>query len=132
MHIKHQVLRFSVIGGLAFIVDVGVLYFLHSRGIDLYTARVFSFISAATFSWAGNRLYTFRSTATQLRKLPAEWLKYLLAMLLGGGVNYAVYSLAVAQFELVRSQPWLGVAAGTGCGLLINFILARKILYLNR
>jgi len=131
MQLRHQVLRFSVIGGFAFIVDVGVLYSLHARGIDLYTARVFSFIAAATFSWLGNRLYTFQSAATQLRKLPGEWLKYLFAMLLGGSVNYAIYSLAISQVELILANPWVGVAAGTGGGLLVNFILARKILYVN-
>jgi len=132
MRIRYQVLRFSIIGSLAFVVDVGVLYLLHARGMDLYTARVFSFIAAATFSWLGNRLYTFGSTATQLRKLPGEWLKYLFAMLLGGSVNYAIYSLAISLFELILAHPWMGVAAGTAGGLLVNFILARKILYVNQ
>jgi len=131
MRLRYQVLHFSIIGSFAFLVDVGVLYALHSRGIDLYTARVFSFIAAATFSWAGNRLFTFRSSTTQLRKLPGEWFKYLAAMLLGGSVNYAVYSFAISQSGFILGRPWIGVAAGTAGGLLINFMLARKILYLN-
>ncbi len=131
MKISRQFLRFCIIGGLAFLVDVGVLYWLRTRGFDLYTARVFSFLSAATFSWLGNRLYTFQSKGSKLRQLPGEWLKYLIAMLVGGVVNYGVYAFGVAQFELIVSQPWLGVAAGTAAGLLVNFVLARKILYVK-
>jgi putative flippase GtrA len=50
-------------------------------------------------------------------------------MAAGGLVNYGVYAGLVFQFMLFRSQPWLAVAAGTGAGLLLNFVLARRILY---
>jgi len=132
MTLSKQFFRFLVIGALAFIVDVGALYFFKSKGFDLYTSRILSFLIAASFSWLGNRSYTFGSREDRLGKIPGEWFRYLLAMLVGGLVNYAVYAFMISQFELFYSQPWLAVGFGTAGGLLVNFLLARKILYINR
>jgi len=132
MPLKRQFFRFSIIGSIAFVIDVGVLYFLHGRGLDLLTARVFSFLAAATFAWMGNRWFTFQATAAPLRSLPGEWLKYLLAVLLGGGVNYGIFALAIWQMEFVRDNTWIAVAMGTAGGMLVNFFLARKIFSLKR
>lgn len=124
-----QFSRFAVIGGAGFFVDVGVLYLLRHAGLDLYSARVFSFIAAATFTWVGNRLFTFRTASAAHRRLTTEWFLYLGAMTIGGLVNYGVYALLVTLFMLFREHPWLAVAGGTGAGMLINFLLARRILY---
>ena len=129
MHLGGQFLRFCLVGGAGFIVDVGVLYLLRDRGIDLYSARVVSFLAAATFTWIGNRWFTFRSGRERAAGLHAEWFRYVLAMVIGGGINYGVYALAITWLPVFRQMPWLAVAAGTSAGLMVNFVLARRILY---
>ena len=124
-----QFSKFAIIGGAGFFVDVGVLYLLRHAGLDLYSARVFSFIAAVTFTWVGNRLFTFRTASEARRRLTAEWLLYLGAMTFGGLVNYGVYATLVTLLAPFREHPWLAVAAGTGAGMLINFLFARRILY---
>lgn len=129
MKLAGQFLRFSIIGAVGFVVDVYVLYAMHYLGLDLYTARIISFVAAATATWLGNRLFTFRSAPLERKKLGGEWIAYLAAMTLGGLVNYGTYALLITFLPLFEQHPWLAVAGGTGAGLLINFVLARRILY---
>jgi putative flippase GtrA len=129
MRLVVQLLRFSLIGTAGFVVDVAVLYLLTHSGIDLYSARACSFVAAASFTWFGNRRLTFRSAAGSHRRLTGEWFLYLGAMTLGGLVNYGTYALLITYLPMFHDHPWLAVAAGTGAGLLINFTLARNVLY---
>ena len=124
-----QFSKFAIIGGAGFLVDVGVLYLMRRAGLDLYSARVFSFIAAVTFTWVGNRLFTFRTALAPHRGLTAEWFLYLGAMAIGGLVNYGVYALLITLSAVFREHPWLAVAGGTGAGMLINFLAARRILH---
>ena len=129
MTISGQFSKFAIIGGAGFFVDVGILYLLRHAGLDLYSARVLSFIAAVTFTWVGNRLFTFRSGNGPQRRLTEEWFLYLGAMTVGGLVNYGVYAILITVIAPFRAHPWLAVAAGTGAGMLINFLFARRILY---
>ena len=127
--LTRQFLRFSIVGAAGFVVDVSILYLLSHWGLDLYSARIISFLIAATSTWIGNRLFTFSSGRSQQRKLSTEWATYLAAMTLGGLTNYGTYALLITFLMIFREHPWLAVAGGTGAGLLINFVLARRILY---
>ena len=129
MKIGRQFMRFSIIGAAGFVVDVGVLYLMIGQGLDLYSARVVSFVCAATSTWLGNRYFTFASGRRRQSGLHGEWAAYIAAMIVGGLVNYGVYALLVTHLALFHQQPWLAVAAGTGAGMMINFALARRILY---
>ena len=123
-----QFLRFCIVGGVGFGIDAGILSFLNSVGFDFYSARGASFIIAVTFTWIGNRQFTFRA-GKRTTKRHVEWTKYLLAMMVGGGVNYGVYALLVWNLALLREIPWLAVAAGSGSGMVVNFLLARRIMH---
>lgn len=124
-----QFLRFSLVGGAGFLVDVGVLYAMRNAGLDLYSARVVSFLAAATFTWLGNRLFTFAAGRRRGTALGGEWAVYVSAMALGGLVNYGVYAALVTWLPPFHEHPWLAVAGGTGAGLVINFVMARRILH---
>jgi len=129
MSLPRQFLRFGVIGAAGFVVDVGVLYLMRKAGLDLYSARGVSFIAAASFTWLGNRAFTFATGARPAGRLTAEWFVYLGAMTAGGLLNYGTYAVLVTVYALFREHPWLGVAGGTAAGLLVNFFFARRILY---
>ena len=129
MRIRRQFLRFSLIGCAGFIVDVASLYLLRELGLDLYSARLLSFTLAVTFTWIGNRHYTFGVQSGRRDTLPGEWFRYFLSMSFGGLLNYGVYAVLITGLALAREHPWLAVAAGTGAGLVLNFVLARRLLY---
>lgn len=123
MKIGRQFISFAVVGTIGLLVDLAVLYLLAPQ-LGWYGARVVSFVCAATVTWALNRRFTFatrRSGASLLR----EYAHYLLMMLAGALVNYAVYALTLHQVE-GRLAPALGVALGSCAGLLVNFLSARQ------
>lgn len=122
-----QFVQFCVVGGLAFVVDAGVLHGAISAGLDPYAGRVLSYLAAVTTTWWFNRTYTFAARAGKASA--REWARYATSQLGGGAVNYAIYAMLVYAVPLVQRYPVLGVAAGSIGGLLVNFLLARRYVF---
>lgn len=120
---RREFVLFAGVGILAFFVDAGLLLTLKAW-VGMYWGRLASFCGAVFFTWILNRRLTFglrRSSQTW----PLEFLRYFVAMSAGGTVNYAVYAVCVAGFEVAARHPVLGVAAGSLAGFLVNFLAAR-------
>ena len=96
-------------------------------GAGLYTARVVSYLAAATVTWGLNRRYTFR--AQRDRNRAREYLKFLAANAAGGLLNYTVYAICINVSPLLRQWPIMGVAAGSLAGLVSNFILSKRLVF---
>jgi putative flippase GtrA len=122
-----QFLRFAVAGVVGFVVDVTVLYALLGLGLGYYLGRVFSFLAAAFTTWQINRRYAFSVQAGTDRL--REWLRYLLAMLGGGIINYGVYALIAYSASQASWVPFLAVAAGSVAGLGANFLTAKFLVF---
>ncbi len=117
--IGNQLVRFCAVGVAAFVVDAGVVEALIKLATwNPYLARVVSYLCAASFAWWLNRRYTFGAGQDPMHR---EWAKYLAVNISGGLVNYAAYAALVASSAGVRAWPWIGVAAGSVAGLLVNF-----------
>ncbi|TLY52086.1 MAG: GtrA family protein [Gammaproteobacteria bacterium] len=119
---------FCIGGVIGFLVDYGVLLLLVAGfAQDRFSARIVSFLCAATATWIFNRTYTFRGHARH--SLFGEWARYLLAMSGGFGCNYAAYTAMVLTFDL--DKQWLGiaVAAGSVAGLGVNYLASRYWIY---
>lgn len=128
--IHRQLLRFCVVGAIAFAVDAGAVQVLVGwRGWDPFLARVVSYLAAATTAWWLNRRYTFGAGGAPVHR---EWAAYLVVNTAGGAVNYAVYAALVLAFDAVRAVPALGVAAGSVAGLVVNFALNRWLVFRRR
>jgi putative flippase GtrA len=91
-----------------------------------YLARIISFLVAASATWLLNRRYTFE---VERRPTHAEWVRYMAFMVLGALVNYGAFAMSITVWELVRAQPWLGVAVGSIAGLGINFLTSRLLVF---
>jgi putative flippase GtrA len=116
-----QILRFTIVGGLGFVLDAGILKALVHFQLHPAIARVGSLAAAVTFTWWANRSLTFEpGRAPSWREFGA----YVLSSLVGMMINYGVYSLALAL-----GAPLLaGVALGTIAGSVFNFIRYRVLL----
>ncbi|HEX7964303.1 MAG TPA: GtrA family protein [Gammaproteobacteria bacterium] len=118
-----QFLRFALAGCIGFVVDVAVLYAALWAGLGYYAGRACSFLVAVAVTWQLNRRYTF--SATRTLRLHSEWFRYLTAMLGGGAVNYACYTVIVASFPKTGLLPAVAVAAGSIAGLMVNFLTSK-------
>lgn len=123
-----QLSLFALVGVVGFAVDAGVLTAaITHTPLNLYAARGVSFAAAVTTTWALNRTITFRSAVVA----PAvrQWLRFSALNALGGLVNLGLYALLVAHVLIARDIPVLAVAAGSLCGLLVNFSLSKKFVF---
>jgi len=129
VRLRHEFALFLLGGGLGLLIDAAVVQALvRLAGEDPYLARLPSFLLAASFTWWWNRRWTFagRSSGHAAR---GEWLRWILLMGLGAVLNYAVYAVALGLFPALLAWPALAVAAGSAAGALVNFALARRVLF---
>ncbi|WP_426110379.1 GtrA family protein [Massilia sp. PWRC2] len=127
MPLRVELLRFVLAGVLGLAVDVGVLYGALALGLDWFSGRAISFICAVWTTWQFNRRYTFAPS----KKLSVwqEWWRYLSAMLLGGAVNYVIYSVVVIALPDIPLLPFISVAAGSLSAMAVNFISAKYLVF---
>lgn len=117
-----ELLKFGLIGGVAFVSDLGLFQWLCHSWADSplngkpVSSRAVSLVVATTVSYIGNRNWTWRHRATE--NLSREYSMFFLingvAMVLGIGIlafsNY-VLDLRGAQPDLVANIA--GIVAGT-------------------
>lgn len=121
--------RFALVGAAGFLVDIAALYGAFAIGLGLYSGRVVSYLSAATFTWAVNRRFTFAATTPPSI---AEWLRFVLANTSGGIVNYLTYAGLVTWGSGMLSHPALAVAFGSIAGLTVNYIASARLVFRQR
>jgi putative flippase GtrA len=126
--IARQGLRFAAVGVVGFFVDAGVLTLAMSLlGLNIYSARVLSFLTAVTATWAMNRAFTFKERASP--SMVKEWVRFCAANAVGGLVNLGTYVLLVNTVAIAHDLPVVGVAAGSLAGLSVNFTLSRIFVF---
>ena len=92
MRTHERLLRFAFVGVIAAVVDMAVVEtMIRVVGLDPYSARVISYLAAATTAWALNRRLTFADRDGG--GLLSQWARYLGTNLAGAALNYAVYAL---------------------------------------
>ncbi len=125
---RSELLRFAIVGGIGFLVDSGVLMALtRGAGLDPYSARVVSFLAAASATWWLNRVFTFTQAA---RHPPArQWASFVMVSVGGALINYGVYVAALQLWPLARAWPVIGVALGSLAGLCFNFPAAKLLVF---
>ena len=124
-------LRFAVIGGLGMPVDAGGLWLmLNLVQAPYFIARPVSWFFAATFTWTGNRYFTFRATrARGLFGAAGEWGRFLAANAIGGSFNVGI-SIALRHWgPAPLNNPYIAMMCGVLVGLVFNFTLSRKVVF---
>ena len=123
-----QFVYFSIVGSFGFLVDTTVLYLIiYGFEGGLYTARVFSYLFAATSTWWLNRIYTFNSLVKV--NYFTQWLKFIWLNTFGGMINYVIYGLTIAYWPTAFNYPVIAVAFGSIAGLMVNFSLSKQFVF---
>ena len=127
-------LRFSVVGGFGFVVDVSVFFLLHDLlHVSPYAARPFSILSAMVCTWLGNRMLTFSEhAAAGARAVFIEWLKFAATNSVGALFNYGTFAAIVGFATPPFNNRYLALVAGTAVGLVFNFTMSKRLVFRAR
>ena len=106
-----ELLKFGIVGGVAFIVDVGLFNLVLHLTDKPLTSKTVSTIAATTVAYVGNRYWTFRK-----RSRSAVRREYALFFVLNG------VGLAIALACLFVSHYWLGFTSTLADNIAANGI----------
>jgi putative flippase GtrA len=128
----HPFVRFGLVGAAGYVVDAGVLSL--DTGVlklDFEAGRFLSIFVAMTFTWLGNRYFTFaeRRARGSIGAIVQEWLKFMGANLVGAVVNYTVSVLLVHFAHAPFSNKFAAQAGGVLAGLIFNFTLSHTLVF---
>ena len=123
-----QAAKFTVIGGIGFIVDGGLMTILNSiYEFDLLPARICSFSVAVTVTWILNRRRTFTDRASN--RLASEWGRYAAINSIGAMMNIGIFFWLIDRFASLREAPLLPLAAASLVVLVFNFFASKHIAF---
>ena len=95
-HLVRELMKFGVVGGVAFVVDVGLFNLLLHATDKPLTSKTISTVVATTVAYLGNRHWTFRR-----RSRSGVRREYTLFFLLNGvGLVIALTCLAISHYLL--------------------------------
>ncbi|MFC0549663.1 GtrA family protein [Planotetraspora thailandica] len=113
----HELLKFGIVGALAFVVDFGgTNFFRFGIGLGPLTSKVLGTVIAATFAYLGNRFWTYRHR--QQNGLARE---YVLFFVLNGVgllpplivIGFVSYTLALHDPVAYNIAQIIGLVLGT-------------------
>ncbi|MDO5726893.1 MAG: GtrA family protein [Bowdeniella nasicola] len=129
-----EVLRFGIVGALAYVIDTGLFNFLVYGPGHLWReipvrAKVFSAIVATLCAWVGNRYWTFRHQ----RRSTARWELFMFIVVNLGGIAIAAGSLAFSRYVLqlnsLLADNIAGNIIGVGLGTIFRYLCYRYIVF---
>lgn len=121
-----QFLRFGAVGSAGFVVDTAVVYALRGT-VGIYAAGVAAYCAAATFTWAFNRAWTFRTAARA--NAARQWALFLATQSAGFVVNRGIFAILVTLSAFCAAHPVVAIAAGVAAGMFLNFAAARRFVF---
>ncbi len=126
----HELAKFGVVGSIGAVLDLGGAAALHGAvGLGPLVAKIISTVVAATFAYAGNRVWTFRHRANA--GLAREYLIFF--ALNGVGLLVALLVIGFTEYSLgMHGQVAYNVAqvTGTGIGTIFRYWAYKKWVFL--
>ncbi|WP_298773607.1 GtrA family protein [uncultured Shewanella sp.] len=128
MSINHESVRFLLVGGSVFFIDMAIFIMLYQwEGIPAFKARLMAFFVATVLTWLGNRCFTFRHRI-QLNKR-SQFSIALLISCLAAGVNLGVFYFLGEFLPATIIFAILSLAMGVLAGLVVNWCGSTWITY---
>jgi putative flippase GtrA len=124
--------KFGVVGGAAYVIDVVVSNVCLSHfGMEFLTAKIVSTVVAATFSYVGNRKWSFTHRArTGVRR---EYTLFFVLNAIGLGISLACLGFAEHVLGLHGTIAFnlFGNVLGTGLGTVFRFWAYKRYVFLH-
>ncbi|WP_018347996.1 GtrA family protein [Longispora albida] len=118
----HELGKFGVVGGVAFVVDTGLYWLLLEGGMNTFAAKTIAVIVAATVAFAGNRFWTWRDRPKS--GLHREYVLYFVFNAIGLGIAlgclWISHSLLGSFWPEIFHTKLADLVAAQGFGLVLG------------
>jgi putative flippase GtrA len=125
-----EVAKFGAVGGVAFVIDNGLTYYLmHGPMSDSEAKARFVGASIATiFSWIANRLWTFRHRRQS--NVVREFLMFILINGIGIGISTGFTALAKYSFNVTdKNMLFAAGVVGILVATVVRFFAYRFLVF---
>lgn len=113
--------KFGVVGGLAFVVDLGGYNVLRlALGVGPLTSKTLAVVLATTFAYYANRHWTFAHRGSQRERIGLAGEYALFFALNGVGLLISLACLAVSYYVLGLRSPLAENVSANGVGLVLG------------
>ena len=127
----HEIAKFGVVGGIGFVVQLGVTDAVHlGLGVGALTAVIVGYVVATVVTFLGNRHWAFKHR--QGKGLSHETLVFVMLNVVGLGIQEAV--VATVHYGLHMTDPLsynVANIVGIGLGTLFRLWSYRKWVFLE-
>ena len=129
--LRHSFIRFGIIGALGYVVGATVLALTTGPlKLDFAAGNGLAIFIAMTFTWQGNRAFTFRDRrAKTFTGILQEGLKFAGANSVGALANYLAALALVHYAAFPFNNKFLAQAIGVLVGLVFNFTLSKTLVF---
>jgi putative flippase GtrA len=111
-------LRFALVGGVGFLIDVGLLAALyHGAELDPFSARAISIATAAFSTWRLNRRITFGASAS---RQTTEGFRYAVVAAMTAALNYILYTLLLTLWPSL--PPVAALVVATLAAMSVSYV----------
>lgn len=123
-----QLIRYGLVGTLGTIINLIAFIFSDKILIQNHNiCAIAAFLIAVTHNFTLNRSWTFHVKNQQPVGYIKGWIKYVTSNLVGLGINLIVLNAAIVWIG--PSHKPLSQLLGILCGMLINFILSKLLVF---
>ena len=126
-------LAFGLVGAVGFLIDGGVLTVLNRFfGMNVYLARLLSFILATLTTWYLNRTYSFGAFRAKPYAAGSEYFRYLLVQIGGGAINMSIFGGLAYAVDWMKEIPVVPLAVGAVVSMVFTYAFSRFWVFAGR
>ena len=120
-----QIIRFGIVGALAFAVDYGTLMICRNIiGLDTLIATTVGFVVSVIFNYIASMRYVFVSREDTSKQ--REFVTFVVLSIIGLGINDVIISIGLRFFDDTTSVVTVLKIVATGVVMVWNFV-SRKV-----
>lgn len=118
----NQILKFGVVGGIAFVIDYGILFLLAKViGLNELISAAISFVISLTFNYFASTKWVFDAK----KQTPKEVIIFVLLSVVGLGINELLIYLGTTKMHI---DVMIVKLFATAVVMVYNFITRKLII----
>jgi dolichol-phosphate mannosyltransferase len=123
---RHRFLKFCVVGGMGFFVNMGVLYGLTESGLYYMASAIIAIVIAMTYCYSWNNYWTFRNQRKGVRNYLQGLWKYAIVSFIGDGLSFG---LLVLFTEVAGLWYILSMVTATFIVAVFRYVVVRRLIW---